>query len=108
MIVSDEAFDRIRRIITENDDIPDTASVRVYVEGGGCGGFKYGFEIVEKTEQDDTIMEKDGARLVIDPISFGYLTNSTLNYVSGLNGESFVINNPDVIRTCGCGSSFEM
>lgn len=108
MHVSDEAYARIRRIITEDEDIPDTASVRVYVTGGGCSGFQYGFEIVEKIEEDDTVIEQDGARLVIDPMSYTYLANATLNYTSNINGESFVIDNPDAVRTCGCSSSFEM
>lgn len=109
MIVSDEAFERIKKIFNDQDnDIPETASLRVSVRGGGCSGLQYEFNIETNTEDDDTLIEKDGAKVVIDPMSMAYLTEATLNYESSLQGESFVISNPAVTHTCGCGSSFEM
>jgi iron-sulfur cluster insertion protein len=109
MFVSDEAFNRIQKILNDKEnDIPETASLRVFVQGGGCSGLQYGFEIATTVEEDDFVIEKDGIRVVIDSVSNNYLTEATLNYKSSLEGEVFVINNPTVTTTCGCGSSFAM
>ena len=109
MFISDEAFDRIKKIFNDDEnDIPETASLRVSVRGGGCSGLQYEFSIETNTEEDDTIIEKDGAKVVIDPMSLNYLTEATLNYQSSLQGESFIVSNPRVTHTCGCGSSFAM
>ena len=109
MQVSDEAFARIQKLLESGGDkVPATAGLRVFVKGGGCGGLQYGFEIAGKPEDDDEVMEKDGGRLFIDSMSYAYLTEATLNYSSSLKGESFVVDNPKVQSTCGCGSSFSM
>ena len=109
MQITDEAVERITSIIGDpNNSIPETASLRVFVTGGGCGGFQYGFEISNTIEEDDVVIEKGGARFLVDPISYGYIGNATLKYVVDLMGDSFVIDNPDVATTCGCGSSFSM
>lgn len=109
MFVSDEAFERIKRILNDDDnDIPESASLRVSVRGGGCSGLQYDFSIETVVEEDDTIIEKDGVKVVIDPMSVNYLSEATLNYQSSLQGESFVVSNPNVTHTCGCGSSFAM
>ncbi len=109
MQVSDDAFTRIQELLNDKEnDIPETASVRVFVTGGGCSGLQYGFEITDTVEEDDTVFEKGGARIVVDSLSFSYLSEATVDYVKSLDGEAFVINNPNVKSTCGCGSSFEM
>ena len=109
MKVSDEAFARIQKLLTTSEkNIPGTAGLRVFVKGGGCGGLQYEFAIAVAPEEDDTVIEKDGGRLFIDSMSYAYLGNATLNYISNVTGEIFTVDNPDVKSTCGCGSSFTM
>ena len=80
--------------------------LRVYVQGGGCSGMQYGFEFDEKVEDGDTQVEKLGAKLLVDPMSFQYLNGAEIDYRDGLEGAQFVIRNPNATTTCGCGSSF--
>ncbi|MDO9063590.1 MAG: iron-sulfur cluster insertion protein ErpA, partial [Sulfuricella sp.] len=80
--------------------------LRVFVSGGGCSGFQYGFTFDETTNEDDTTVEKNGVALLIDPMSFQYLAGSEIDYQEGLQGSQFVIKNPNATTTCGCGSSF--
>ena len=109
MNVSDEVFTTIQKLLESGrDKVPATAGLRVYVQGGGCGGLQYGFEIAAAPEDDDEVIVKDGARLFIDPMSNAYLESSTLNYISDLSGEGFSVDNPNVKSTCGCGSSFSI
>ncbi|HEX9585060.1 MAG TPA: iron-sulfur cluster insertion protein ErpA [Gammaproteobacteria bacterium] len=85
-----------------------SALLRVYIQGGGCSGFQYGFSFDEKPQDDDAIFEKDGVRLVVDPLSFQYLIGAEVDYKEDLEGARFIINNPNAATTCGCGSSFSL
>ena len=82
--------------------------LRVFVTGGGCSGFQYGFTFDEDVADDDTIVEREGVSLVVDPMSFQYLAGAEVDYQEGLEGSRFVINNPNATTTCGCGSSFSI
>ena len=82
--------------------------LRVFVSGGGCSGFQYGFTFDEVTNEDDTAMEKNGVTLLIDPMSYQYLLGAEIDYQEGLEGAQFVIKNPNAQSTCGCGSSFSV
>jgi iron-sulfur cluster insertion protein len=80
--------------------------LRVFVQGGGCSGLSYGFEFDEKLQDGDTLVEKLGVKLLVDPMSFQYLNGAEIDYREGLEGAQFVIRNPNATTTCGCGSSF--
>ena len=80
--------------------------LRVYISGGGCSGFQYGFTFDEAVAEDDTAMVKNGVTLLIDPMSYQYLLGAEIDYTEGLEGSQFVIRNPNATSTCGCGSSF--
>jgi iron-sulfur cluster insertion protein len=82
--------------------------LRVFVQGGGCSGFQYGFTFDETTNEDDTTMEKDGVVLLIDSMSYQYLVGAEIDYKEDLEGSQFVIKNPNATTTCGCGSSFSV
>ena len=83
-------------------------NLRVYVTGGGCSGFQYGFSFDKTIDEDDTCIEKMGANLVIDSLSLQYLQGSTVDYVEDLMGSKFIISNPNATTTCGCGESFSI
>ncbi|MBN2885712.1 MAG: iron-sulfur cluster insertion protein ErpA [Chromatiaceae bacterium] len=80
--------------------------LRVYIQGGGCSGFQYGFTFEEERQEDDTAVVTDGVTLLIDPMSLQYLMGAEIDYSEGLHGAQFVIRNPNATTTCGCGSSF--
>jgi iron-sulfur cluster insertion protein len=82
--------------------------LRVYIQGGGCSGFQYGFTFDESLQDGDTEVETDGVKLLIDPMSMQYLTGAEIDYTEGLQGAQFVIRNPNASTTCGCGSSFSV
>lgn len=82
--------------------------LRVYITGGGCSGFQYGFTFDESQAEDDTVVEKEGVKLLIDPMSFQYLIGAKIDYLEDLQGARFVIENPNATTTCGCGSSFSV
>ncbi len=82
--------------------------LRVFITGGGCSGFQYGFTFDELAAEDDAIFESEGVTVVVDPMSFQYLVGSEVDYTEGLEGSRFVINNPNASTTCGCGSSFSI
>jgi len=82
--------------------------LRVYVEGGGCSGFQYGFDLEQATEDDDYIIERDGVRIVVDPLSYQYIMGSEIDYQEDLQGSQFVVRNPNASTTCGCGLSFSL
>jgi len=86
----------------------DDLKLRVFITGGGCSGFQYGFDFAEAVNDGDTIVETDGVSLVVDPMSIQYLEGATVDYVENLEGSRFVINNPNATTTCGCGSSFSV
>ncbi|MFM6989227.1 MAG: iron-sulfur cluster insertion protein ErpA [Arenimonas sp.] len=80
--------------------------LRVYITGGGCSGFQYGFSFDEQREDDDLAVERDGVTLIVDPLSLQYLNGAEVDYRESLQGSQFVIRNPNAKTTCGCGSSF--
>lgn len=104
LIFTDSAADKVRDLVNEEGN-PDL-KLRVFVQGGGCSGFQYGFTFDEATNEDDTAMVKDGVTLLIDPMSYQYLVGAEIDYQDGLEGAQFVIKNPNATTTCGCGSSF--
>ena len=102
--VSDAAASRVKVLIEEEEN--NELKLRVFVTGGGCSGFQYGFSFDEKTNDGDTEIAHLGVSLLVDPMSFQYLLGSEIDYTEGLQGARFVINNPNAKTTCGCGSSF--
>ncbi|MBS0348043.1 MAG: iron-sulfur cluster insertion protein ErpA [Proteobacteria bacterium] len=103
-VFTDSAASKVKELILEEGN-PDL-KLRVFVTGGGCSGFQYGFTFDEIRNEDDTVMEKDGVMLLIDPMSYQYLVGAEIDYTEGLEGSQFVIRNPNATSTCGCGSSF--
>ncbi len=104
LIFTDSAAGKVKQLIDEEGN-PDL-KLRVFVSGGGCSGFQYGFTFDEVQNDDDTVMEKNGVLLLIDPMSYQYLVGAEIDYTQGVEGEQFVIKNPNATSTCGCGSSF--
>jgi len=106
LLFTDNAAEKVKALIVEegNDDL----KLRVFVTGGGCSGLQYGFTFDEITNEDDTILEKNGVQLLIDPMSYQYLIGAEIDYTEGLEGAQFVIKNPSATSTCGCGSSFSV
>ncbi len=106
LLFTDNAAAKVKDLIAEEGN-PDL-KLRVFVTGGGCSGFQYGFTFEETTAEDDTTLEKNGVTLLIDPMSFQYLVGAEIDYTEGLEGSQFVIRNPNATSTCGCGSSFSV
>lgn len=104
LIFTDSAASKVQKLIEEEEQ--EGLMLRVYVQGGGCSGFQYGFTFAESVEEGDTIVENGGVKLLVDPLSFQYLVGAEIDYVEGLEGSHFVIRNPNATTTCGCGSSF--
>ncbi len=106
MLFTDSAANKVKTLIEEegNTDL----KLRVFVSGGGCSGFQYGFTFDEVTNEDDTVLSKNGVQLLIDPMSLQYLAGAEIDYQDGLEGAQFVIKNPGATSTCGCGSSFSV
>lgn len=103
---SDNAVAKVRELIEEEGN-PEL-KLRVFVTGGGCSGFQYGFSFDESQDEDDTVVERDGVKLLVDPMSYQYLVGATIEYLEGLQGSQFVVQNPNATSTCGCGSSFSI
>ncbi|HHJ13690.1 MAG TPA: iron-sulfur cluster insertion protein ErpA [Gammaproteobacteria bacterium] len=101
---SDNAARKVKQLIEEEGN-PDL-KLRVFVQGGGCSGFQYGFTFDDKVNEGDHTVEKDGVTLVVDPMSYEYLAGSEIDYKESLEGSMFVVNNPNATTTCGCGASF--
>ena len=93
--------------LIEEEGNPDLM-LRVYIQGGGCSGFQYGFQFDEAVNEGDTTVVTEGVTLVVDPMSMQYLTGAEVDYTEGLQGAQFVIRNPNASTTCGCGSSFSV
>ena len=104
MIFTDSAANKVKTLIEEEDN-PDL-KLRVFVSGGGCSGFQYGFTFEETQNEDDTVMVKNGVSLLVDSMSLQDLFGAEIDYSEGLEGAQFVIKNPGATSTCGCGSSF--
>jgi iron-sulfur cluster insertion protein len=99
-----DAASKVSELIEEEQN-PEL-KLRVFVQGGGCSGFQYGFTFDEQQQEDDSVVDRDGVRLLIDPMSFQYLIGSKIDFRDDLEGARFIINNPNASTTCGCGSSF--
>jgi iron-sulfur cluster insertion protein len=104
LVFTESAASKVKQLIDEEGN-PDL-KLRVFVTGGGCSGFQYGFTFEEVVNEDDTSLEKHGVTLLIDPMSFQYLVGAEIDYQESAEGAQFVIKNPNATSTCGCGSSF--
>ena len=105
-LFTDGAASKVKELIEEEGN-PEL-KLRVFVTGGGCSGFQYGFTFDEVANSDDSVVEKNGVTLLIDPMSYQYLVGAEIDYTEGLEGSQFVIKNPNATSTCGCGSSFSV
>ena len=103
-IFTDSAANKVKELIDEEGN--PALKLRVFVTGGGCAGFQYGFTFDEEIAEDDTTLQKNGVTLLVDPMSYQYLVGAEIDYTEGLEGSQFVIKNPNATSTCGCGSSF--
>lgn len=106
MSLTDDAASKVQSLVAEEGN--DKLKLRVFVTGGGCSGFQYGFSFDEDVNEDDTVIENKGASLLVDPLSYQYLVGAKIDYVEGLEGSRFVVENPMATTTCGCGSSFSI
>jgi iron-sulfur cluster assembly accessory protein len=102
--LTERAVNKVRELLSEESD--DTLNLRVFITGGGCSGFQYGFSFDEESADDDTVIQRDGVTVLVDPLSYPYLAGSEVDYSEGLEGSRFVVNNPNASTTCGCGASF--
>ena len=98
----------VKKINSLSNQEENGVNLRVYVTGGGCSGFQYGFSFDQEIDEEDTCITKGGANLVIDPLSFQYLVGSTIDYSDDLAGSKFIVKNPNATTTCGCGESFSI
>lgn len=103
--VSDAAARRIAAILSQTNDAD---SLRISVEGGGCSGFSYKYDLTSGHEEDDVVLERDGARVLIDQVSLAYMEGAVVDFVDDLMGQSFQIRNPNAVASCGCGTSFSV
>ncbi|MEE9396641.1 MAG: iron-sulfur cluster insertion protein ErpA [Methylococcales bacterium] len=106
LIFSDSAADKVGQLIAEEQN--NNLKLRVYITGGGCSGFQYGFTFDENANDDDTLVENGGVCVVVDSMSIQYLEGAEIDYKEDLEGSQFVIRNPNASSTCGCGSSFSV
>jgi len=106
ILFTDAAARKVQELILEEGN-PEL-KLRVYISGGGCSGFQYGFSFDEERSDDDIAVENDGVTLLVDPLSFQYLMGAEVDYTESLQGAQFVIRNPNASTTCGCGSSFSI
>lgn len=104
--LTDNAAKKVQTLITEEGN--PGLKLRVFVTGGGCSGFQYGFSFDEAVNEDDTVIERNGAQLLVDPLSYQYLVGSKVDYTEGLEGSRFIVENPLATTTCGCGMSFSI
>ena len=104
LVFTDAAALKVGALI--RDEGNPALMLRVYVQGGGCSGLQYGFEFDEQVQDGDTLVENQGVKLLVDPMSVVYLTGAEIDYRENLEGSQFVIRNPNATTTCGCGSSF--
>lgn len=106
LVFTDNAAKKVKELIEEEGSTD--LKLRVFVSGGGCSGFQYGFTFEEEVNDDDTQVQKDSVTLLIDPMSLQYLMGAEIDYQDSLQGSQFVIRNPQATTTCGCGSSFSV
>ena len=103
---SNKAAAKVRALIDAEGD--DSLRLRVFITGGGCNGFSYGFTFDEDVADDDAVIETDGVGMVVDSMSYPYLEGAQVDYVEDLNGSQFIVTNPNASATCGCGNSFSI
>lgn len=106
LVFTPAAAGKVRELISEEGD--ESLMLRVYISGGGCSGFQYGFTFDSAVGEGDVVVETEGVRLLVDPMSVQYLMGAEIDYSEGLEGAQFVIRNPNASSTCGCGSSFSV
>lgn len=106
LFFTDTAAKRVKQLISEDQN--PKLKLRVYVTGGGCSGFQYGFDLTDQLADDDTVIENGDVSMVIDSLSYQYLVGSTVDFEEGLAGARFLIKNPNAQSTCGCGASFSV
>lgn len=105
LTLSDSAVRRIARILSRE---PEGTALRVSVSGGGCSGFQYGFDLDREIAADDIVLKRDGATVLVDPMSLDYMRGSVIDFVDDLMGQSFQVKNPQATSSCGCGTSFSL
>lgn len=105
-MVTDKAVAKVKNLLEEEGN--PGLKLRVFVTGGGCSGFQYGFTFDELVAEDDAVVEKDGIEVLVDAMSYPYLVGASVDYEEGLSGSRFVVTNPNASSTCGCGSSFSI
>lgn len=103
---TEAAASKVKALILDEEN--PSLKLRVYITGGGCSGFQYGFTFDDKLNEGDMTIEKQGVSLVVDPMSLQYLVGGTVDYTDGLEGSRFIVTNPNAKTTCGCGSSFSI
>lgn len=103
---TDAAATKVKNLIADEEN--PALKLRVYITGGGCSGFQYGFTFDDQMNDDDMTIEKQGVSLVVDPMSLQYLVGGSVDYTEGLEGSRFIVTNPNAKTTCGCGSSFSI
>ena len=106
LLLSPSACAKIRQLVEEEGQ--PGLMLRVYVTGGGCAGFRYGFSFDETVAEDDTVIEVAGAKVVVDALSFPYVAGAEVEYLEGIEGSRFSVRNPNAATTCGCGESFSV
>ena len=106
LVFTDSAAKKVGELIAEEGN--EALKLRVYVSGGGCSGFQYGFTFDEKSEEGDIAVQNGGVTLLVDPMSFQYLVGSEVDYTEGIEGSRFIVSNPNATTTCGCGASFSI
>lgn len=106
LVFTSNAAGRVRELMADEDS--DALKLRVFISGGGCSGFQYGFTFDEDVDEEDSVINTDGVTLLVDPMSMQYLTGAEIDYREDMQGAQFVIRNPNASTTCGCGSSFSV
>jgi iron-sulfur cluster insertion protein len=106
IVITDSCYEKVADLLAEENN--SELKLRVFVQGGGCSGFQYGFTFDEEQAEDDFIIEKRAVKILVDSMSYQYLVGSTINYKEDVIGSQFVIENPNAQTTCGCGSSFSV
>lgn len=106
ILITEKASNRIKEILSDSENT--NASLRIFVQGGGCSGMQYGFVMDDQIEEDDEVIEANGVKLLVDSMSIMYLQGATIDYKEELMGASFSIDNPNAQTSCGCGSSFSI
>ncbi|NKF20679.1 iron-sulfur cluster insertion protein ErpA [Solimonas marina] len=106
VIFTAAAADKVRELLSEEEDADQ--KLRVFVTGGGCSGFQYGFKFEKTQDDDDTIVVRNGVTLLVDPMSLQYLSGAEIDYKESIEGAQFVIRNPNATTSCGCGNSFSV